>query len=209
MAKYATEFVGTFFLVLIIALAVTQDIPEAPLAIGAGLTALVYMGGHVSGAHYNPAVTLGMWLRGSLERSDVLPYVLAQGLGAVAAAMAATHMTGQIYAPAPGVDVATTTALSAEIFFTFMLMLVIFHVATSRKTTGNMYYGLAIGLTVTAGAYAVGAISGGVFNPAVGTGPILAATMAGGPLSHLWLYWVGPVAGALLAVPVFRLQDRG
>lgn len=207
MPRYITECVGTFFLVLVIALTVTQGVEEAPLAIGAGLAALVYMGGPISGAHYNPAVTLGMWLRGRLGASDILPYVLAQIAGAAAAAGAAAQLTGQAYVPAPGRGVSTMAALGAEILFSFALMVVILSVATSEKSKGNAYYGLSIGLTVTAGAYAVGAISGGVFNPAVGTGPILAATLAGGSTTHLWLYWVGPVAGALLAVPIFRLQD--
>ena len=207
MARYTTECIGTFFLVLIIALTVTQGMEEAPLAIGAGLAALVYMGGPISGAHYNPAVTLGMWLRGWLEAADVLPYVLAQLLGAGAAALAATQLTGAVYAPSPGPEVTTGAALTAEVFFTFALMLVILSVATSAKTQGNAYYGVAIGLTVTAGAYAVGTTSGGVFNPAVGTGPIMTSLLSGGTATNVWLYWVGPVAGALVAVPVFKIQD--
>lgn len=206
MGRYATEFAGTFFLVLTIGLTVVQDVSIAPLAIGAVLMVMVYMGGHISGAHYNPAISLAILLRGKLDRRDLLPYILMQIAGAAAAALAVRLLTGRFLTVAPGPGVSPAVALAAEFLFAFALSLVILNAATSPRTRGNSYYGLAIGFTVMTGAFAVGGISAGVFNPAVGTGAILAALAGGGSLSNLWIYWVGPVAGAALAVPVYRLQ---
>lgn len=206
MGRYVTEFAGTFFLVLTIGLSIVQDVVPAPLAIGAVLTVMVYMGGHISGAHYNPAISAVMVVRGRLPQRELLPYSAAQILGAAAAALTVRALTGDYFAPAPAPGVPWATSLTAEILFTFALSLVILNVATSPRTEGNPYYGLAIGFTVMAGAFAAGGISGAVFNPAVGTGPILVALADGGPVGALWLYWAGPLAGALLALPVYRLQ---
>ena len=161
------------------------------------------MGGHISGAHYNPAISIAILLRGELDRRGLLPYIVMQ---IAAAALVVRFLTGQFLTLAPGAGVSPAVALFAEFLFAFALSLVILNVATSPRTRGNSYYGLAIGFTVMAGAFAVGGISGGVFNPAVGTGPILAALAGGGSLTDLWIYWVGPVAGAALAVPVYRMQ---
>ena len=214
MGRYATEFAGAFILVLTIGLTVVQQSPVAPVAIGAVLTALVYMGGHISGAHYNPAISIAILCRGEMDRKDLLPYIVIQIAGAVAAALVVRALTGHFLTVAPGSGVPPTVALAAEFLFAFTLSLVILNVATSPHTRGNGYYGVAIGFTVMAGAYAVGGISGGVFNPAVGTGPILVALAGGGSLGDLWIYWAGPVAGAVLAVPVYHMQhadqgDRG
>ena len=206
MGRFVTEFIGTFFLVLVVGLVVVQEIPAAPVAIGAALTALVYMGGHISGAHYNPAISLAFLLRGELDRADLLPYMAVQIAGATAAAFAVRALTGEFLNVAPATEVSAAAALCAEALFAFVLALVILNVATSPHARGNAYSGLAIGFTVMAGAFAVGGISGGAFNPAVGTGPILAALAGTGGLGNLWIYWVGPVAGAALAVPVYRFQ---
>lgn len=208
MAKLVTEFIGTFFLVLTVGLTVMAGAPMAPLAIGSSLMIMVYMGGHVSGGHYNPAVSLAVFLRGKLAGADLASYVTAQLLGAVAAALVVRLMTAETFALAPGLATTTTAALLAEILFTFALCLVVLNVATSDKTAGNSYYGLAIGFTVVVGAFAAGGISGGAFNPAVGIGPIVIdATMGGGAWSALWLYLVGPLAGGALAAAVFRVQE--
>ena len=207
MARYVTEFIGAFFLVLTIGFATLQDVVPAPLAIGA-LMVMVYMGGHISGAHYNPAISIAIAIRGKLDRADLLPYIAAQIAGALVAAVVVRNLTGDFLVVAPGAGVPAAAALLAEVLYTFARALVILNVATSPRTEGNSYYGLAIGFTVMTGAFAVGGISGGVFNPAVGTGPILAALAGGGSLGSLWVYWVGPIAGALLAVPVYRMQHR-
>jgi aquaporin Z len=207
-ATYATEAVGTFFLVLTIGLTAATGTPLAPLAIGSALMVMVYMGGHVSGAHYNPAVTLAVWLRGKLPGRDVLPYWLAQLVGAVLAALASYALTGRTFTPAPGPDAGAGAALLAEALFTFALALVVLNTATSRQTEGNSYFGLAIGFTVAVGAFAAGGISGGAFNPAVGVGPALVSTLLGdGTLAHVWLYLVGPLAGGAAAAVLFRVQN--
>ncbi len=208
MRKYLTEFIGTFFLVATIGLTVTGGSQFAPVAIGSSLMVMVYMGGHVSGAHYNPAVSLAVLMRGALPPADFIPYLIAQLLGSIVAALVVNVLTGQTFAPAPGANASTTAALLSEILFTFALALVVLKVATSAKTQNNSFYGLAIGMTVMVGAFAVGGISGGAFNPAVGSGPtIVNALMGGGSWSHLWLYLVGPFVGAAIAALVFRIQE--
>ena len=210
MNRYVTELVGTFFLVFTIGMSVTAGHAMAPIAIGLGLTALVYMGGHVSGAHYNPAVTVGFLLAGGIERRDVAPYIAAQIFGAWLAANSVQFIAAEAFAAAPGPGYHLAHVLLAEILFTFMLMLVILNVAMAKNTRGNAYYGIAIGFTVTAGIFAVGDVSGAVFNPAVGIGPIMVESMmAGGTLANAWIYIAAPVAGAVAAVPVFRLQEAG
>lgn len=204
---YLTEFYGTFFLVLTIGLAVLAGTPFAPIAVGAGLTVMVYMGGPVSGAHYNPAVTLAVWMRGRLAAAQVLPYWTAQVLGALAGSLTVYLLTGHTFAPAPAPGATAVQALLAEVLFAFTLALVVLNVATTRATAGNSYYGLAIGLTVMTGALAAGQISGGAFNPAVGIGPTVVSALLGhGGFSHLWLYLVGPLAGGALAAVVFKVQ---
>jgi len=207
MSRYVTEFVGTFFLVLTIGLTVMNGTPMAPLAIGSVLMAMVYMGGHISGAHYNPAVSVAILIRGKMEARDLIPYVLAQLSGAIVASLTVMLIVGDTFAPAPAPEAGLVVVLLCEALFTFALSLVILNVATDDATAGNSYYGLAIGFTVMAGAFAVGATSGGVFNPAVGTGPILIDALVGGGIwDHLWIYWAGPVLGGVAAAGAFDLQ---
>jgi len=204
---YLTEFFGTFFLVLTIGLAVVAGTPFGAVAVGAALTVMVYMGGHVSGAHYNPAVTLAVWMRGKLPPAQVVPYWLSQIVGALSAAFVVYLLTGHTFAPDPAPGATSLQALGAEIIFTFALALVVLNVATATATDGNSYYGLAIGLTVMTGGLVASPISGGAFNPAVGIGPVVVSALLGhGGFSHLWLYLVGPLAGAALAAVVFRIQ---
>jgi aquaporin Z len=208
MRRYLTEFIGTFFLVLTIGLVVLGGSPLAPLAIGAVLMAMVYMGGHVSGAHYNPAVSLALTLAGKLEPRQLVPYWAAQLAGALAAAFAVRVMLNQTFAPAPSGAAPAIGVWLVEILFTFALALVVLNVATAKKTQGNSYYGLAIGFTVAAAVLAGGGISGGAFNPAVGIGPTVVHALAGaGSLAHLALYILGPCAGGALAALVFRFQE--
>lgn len=202
MNRYLTELIGTFFLVLTIGCTVRPGTPAVipPLAIGAVLIGMVFAGGHISGAHYNPAVTLGVWLRGRFEAREVLPYWIAQLTGALLAALAAGNLRGIPAAEPAAPPVAA--ALVAELLFTFALVFVILHVATAKGTAGNPTYGLAIGFTVMAGAFAVGDISGGVFNPAVGVG---VAAMGLQPWSSLWIYLVANFVGGAAAAGVFLL----
>lgn len=207
MRHYLTEFIGTFFLVLTIGLTVIDGTPLAPLAIGSALMVMVYMGGHISGAHYNPAVTLAVFMRGRLEAREVAPYMGAQVLGAFAASAIVYVMLDRAFAPAPGGDGNLPAVLLAEFLFTFALALVVLTSATAKGTKGNSFYGLAIGFTVMVGAFAAGPISGGAFNPAVGLGPIVwGALVADGSLTHLWIYLVAPLAGGAVAALVFKYQ---
>lgn len=209
MPRYLTEFIGAFFLVLTVGLAVPSSPEMAPLAIGAALMIMVYMGGHVSGGHYNPAVTLAVWLRGKLPASDVAPYMISQIAGALVAAFVAAFATGEAIAPAPSVRATWSAALLIEILYTCALALVVLNVATAKATAGNSFYGLAIGFTVVVAAFAGGPLSGGAFNPAVGIGLITSKVLSGGPgFEHLWLYIVGPLAGGALAAMLFRLQRQ-
>jgi aquaporin Z len=200
-AKYVVEFIGTFFFVLTIGMTVIDPGgagPLAPLAIGSILMVMVYMGGHVSGAHYNPAITLAVLIRGRCPVGDVVPYVAAQLLAAAAAGMLVLQLKpdAQITALEP----ALVPALIAEALFTFALCFVVLNVATSRSTAGNSYFGLAIGFTVLAGAYAVGPISGGAFNPAVALGLGVTGLVH---WSDLWIHLVGELAGAVAAGALF------
>ncbi len=205
---YATEVVGTYFLVLTVGLMSLSQSALAPLAIGSSLMIMVYMGGHVSGAHYNPAVTVAVWMRGKLPAADVVPYIIAQLLGAVLAALTVLYLTGKTFAAAPGADVGAGRALAVEAIFTFALALVVLNSATARQTEKNSFYGLAIGFTIVVAAFAGGGISGGAFNPAVGIGPMLIdASMGHGSLANAWLYIVGPIVGAALAALFFRAQN--
>lgn len=209
MRVYLTEFIGTFFLVLTIGLTVLSGSPMAPLAIGLSLMVMVYAGGHISGAHYNPAVSLAAAMAGALPMSKLGAYMASQVLGATAAAFAVFHIVGQTFAPTPGGSATAVQAMLVEVLYTFALALVVLNTAVAKKVAGNSYFGLAIGLTVTVGAFAGGAISGGAFNPAVGFGPTFVhATFGSGSWSHLWLYLVGPFVGGALAAVVFGLQDE-
>jgi aquaporin Z len=209
MRKLLTEFIGTFFLVFVIGLVVTGDVANGAIIIGLGLAVMVYMGGSISGAHYNPAVSVAMVIRGALPGKELAGYVGAQLTGAIAAAMTVRVITGATFAPTPGESATTLAALLVEALFTFALVLVILNVAVSKRTTGNSYYGAAIGLTVATGAAVGGGISGGAFNPAVGIGPTLVhAILGGGGWSALLLYIVGPLAGGWVAAMVFVFQER-
>jgi len=205
-ARLLTEFVGTFIFFSAIALSGPAG-PLAPLVIGVALTAMVYMGGHVSGAHYNPAVSFGLFLRRVITPRTMVLYwitqLLAGSLAFVFAFLIGAHISG-IH---PGAGVYWQTALAAEIVFTTALVLVVLNVAATKETAGNSYYGLAIGFTVAAGAFVVGPVSGAAFNPAVGFSATLgAALFSHGTWSDLWIYVVGPFAGAGIAAALHRLQ---
>lgn len=205
MGKYLTEFVGTFFLMLTIGSTVLPPNdagPMAPLAIGAILVAMVFAGGHVSGAHYNPAVTVAVFLRGKVAAGDVAGYILAQVVGAAAAAMAAGFFKG--FPTATPLQVNPIYALLGEFFYTFALCTVVLNVVTARGTSGNSFYGVAIGFTVLAGAYAMGPVTGAAFNPAVVVGVTLLGLF---DVSNVWLYLVANFAAASVAAACFRYVD--
>jgi aquaporin Z len=210
MKKYLVEFIGTFFLVFVVGLTVigagAGAGAMAPLAIGAVLMVMVFAGGHISGGHYNPAVTLAVWLRGKCETKDVPAYMSAQFLGAIAAAALVGFLKqgSLIVAGEPNM----LHAFLVELLFTFALAFVVLNVATSQGTAGNSFYGLAIGMTVMAGAYAAGPISGGVFNPAVALGVTL---MGLSKISILLVFFAANFGGGALAAVTFKYlnpQDK-
>lgn len=194
MKALLIEFIGTFFLVLVVALT------GNPIAIGAVLIAMVYMGGYISGAHYNPAVTTAMFISRKISSDTALRYFTAQFFGGIFAAIVFLVIQGSVFIPSPGANIDFWTAFLVEALFTFALASVVLHTGATEKTKGNDYYGLAIGLTVMAGAFAVGPISGAAFNPAVGAAPLLLDMAA--PNAHimgLLLYIMGPLTGASIA----------
>jgi len=204
MKNYLMELTGTFFLVLVIGLT------GNPIAIGSILMVMVYAGGPISGAHYNPAVTLSVLLRSNMQGKEAGLYMVSQIIGAFLAALLHYYLTGNAFAPGPGkaYQMSAMEPLLIEVLFTFALTLVVLNVATSKKSEGNSYFGLAIGFTIMAAAFAGGDISGGAFNPAVGIGPILLDTFTGGSsIGNLWLYIVGPFAGGMLGAIVYKLTN--
>jgi len=208
-ARLLTEFIGTFVFLSVIALAGPSG-ALAPVTIGLALTAMVYMGGHVSGAHYNPAVSLGLFLRGVIPASTMLAYWVAQLAAGLIAFTFAYAVSGRTPGIHPGVGVSWYSAVAAELVFTMALVLVVLNVAATRQTAGNSYYGIAIGFTVAAGAFVAGPISGAAFNPAVGVSATSAAVLFGhGSWSDLWIYLVGPLVGAAVAVGFHLTQTRG
>jgi len=202
MKKYVMELIGTFFLVLTIGMSVIAGgsgvIP--PLAIGSILMVMIYAGGHISGGHYNPAVTLGVWIRGRCSTKDVAPYMIFQVIGALLAGFAVKYLT-------PGMQITTRELavmpeLLAEFLFTFALVFVVLNSATSKDNNGNSFYGLAIGFTVLAGAFAVGGVASAAFNPAVAVG---ISSMGLVSWNRLWIYLVANFSGGALAAVTFRL----
>jgi aquaporin Z len=209
MVKLVTEVVGTFIFLSVIALSGPIG-PLAPLAIGTGLMVMVYMGGHISGAHYNPAVSFGVFLRRKLGAKDMVAYWLAQLVGSALAFVFGYLATGHTPGIHPGAKVQVLQALAVEILFTAGLVLVVLNVAATKATQGNSFYGLAIGFTIVAAVFAGGPISGGAFNPAVGFGATLgSALFAGGGWSDLWIYFVGPFVGAAIGAGIHNFQVGG
>jgi len=206
MNKYLVELVGTFFLVLTIGCTVIGSGAGAlaPLAIGASLMVMIFAGGHISGGHYNPAVTLGVWLRGKYDTKDVAAYMAFQVVGAVlAAAVVKFFKAGTTVTPG---EPPVGQALLAEFLFTFALVYVVLNVATAKGTSGNSFYGLAIGMTVMTGAFAVGNISGGAFNPAVAIGITIMGLSA---WSSIWIFLVANFLGGAVAAFTFKALNPG
>ena len=205
MRNYLVEFIGTFFLVLVIGL--TSINPGAgviaPLAIGAVLMVMIYAGGHLSGAHYNPAVTIAAWIRGKCPSKDILPYIASQILAGIIAATVVVFLKQPT--SVSEASIATFPALATEFLFTFALVYVVLNTTTSKRTEGNSYYGLAIGFTIMVGAFAGGPISGGVYNPAVAVG---ISTMGLSAWNNIWIYLVGTIAGGSIGALVYKVVNQ-
>lgn len=204
MRKYVVELIGTFFLVFTVGMTVLgHEFPKdgvvPALAIGSALMVMVYAGGYISGGHYNPAVTLGVFLRGKCDVKDVVPYWVAQVGGAVLAGLLSVFLKGKAGEADPNLNV--VNALIVEFLFTFALVYVVLATATAKATAGNSYYGLAIGFTVLTGAFAVGAVSGGAFNPAVALGLVVMKLLSA---TAVWVHLVADMAGGVAAGFLFK-----
>lgn len=202
-SKLAAEFIGTFFLALTICTAAVHGSAGeyAPFAIAATLMVMIYAVGHISGAHFNPAVTVAVWIRGACDKNDVAPYIGTQLLAGALAAFVSQELLFSETSVA-SIQMDTTNAISAEFLYTFALVYVILNVATAEGTEGNSYYGAAIAFVVLAGALTVGEISGGSFNPAV-TGALYVSGVL--ELSDLWIHLVPQFLAGLVAVQAFRV----
>ncbi len=203
MKKYLVEFIGTFFLVLTVGMTVIEPGAAgdlAPLAIGSALMIMVYAGGHVSGGHYNPAVTVAVWLRGRCSQAEVPGYIGSQIAAGIVAALVVLGLKGDPTVSAK--DLAVFPALIAELVGTFALAYVVLNVATAKGTTGNSFYGLAIGFTVMTMAFALGPVSGGAFNPAVAIG---ITVMHLAKVSNLWIYLIANFGAGVAAALVFKM----
>ncbi len=195
--KYVYEFIGTFFLVLTVGMTVLSPHAAelwAPLAIGSVLAVMVYAGGHVSGGHYNPAVSLAAYIRKKLSLDDLWKYWAVQLLAGVIAGYLTIYFKGEP-SKVP-FEPHYLKAVLAEFLFTFALCYVVLNVATTKETSGNSYFGWAIGFTVMVGAYAMGAISSAAFNPAVALG---LSILNLSHWSNIWIFFVGNFLGAAAA----------
>jgi aquaporin Z len=206
MKKLLVEFIGTFFLVFTVGMTVIGAPAGviAPLAIGCSLMIMVYAGGHISGGHYNPAVTLAVVARGKATLAGAIGYWVAQVAAAAVAALAVRYLRCGAMAGVQAMCQATGPALLAEFLFTFALCYVVLNAATAKGTAGNSFYGLAIGFTVVVGAFAVGGISGGAFNPAVALGISVLGLSA---WAKIWIFLVAELAAAVAAALVFKFVN--
>ncbi len=200
MKKYLVEFIGTFFLVLAVCMAGSKAGNFAPIAIGVTLMVMVYAGGYVSGGHYNPAVSLAVYIRGKLPAMEMVGYWIVQIAGAALAALVASKVF--MYATTAHSNDFPKREIAAEMLGTFALAYVVLNTATSTKTAGNSNYGLAIGFTVVAMAYILGPISGGAFNTAVAFGNTI---FGGFAWSGFWIYFAGTFIGGAVAGIVYRV----
>jgi aquaporin Z len=205
--KYAVETIGAFFLTFVVAVSVLSHSVFTPLAAGAALMVMIYAGGHISGGHYNPAVTMGALVRGRIGIGDAVPYWIAQVVGGVVAGVIARAAVNPPAVRALTLSGHTEAAAAVmELLITFALCYVMLNVATSKDQPGNGFFGLAIGFTVTAGAFAVGGVSGGVFNPAVALGGATAGVFA---WSTIWVYLVVQLAAGIVAGLAFLALNPG
>jgi aquaporin Z len=202
--KYVVELIGAFFLVFTVCATAFASGSLAPLAIGAALMVMIYAGGHISGGHYNPAVTVAALVRGRIGVGDAIGYWIAQFVGGALAALIARAVIPHGHVPTMALSGHLGAAFVVELLFTFALCWVVLNVATSRDQAVNSFYGLAIGFTVMTGAVAVGAVSGGAFNPAVALGASVMGLFA---WSNLWLYLVAEVIAGVIAGLAFRALE--
>jgi aquaporin Z len=194
------EAIATFLFVFAIIAAVNSGSPLTPVAIGFALMVLVYATGHISGAHLNPAVSVGAFIRGALDLPGLIGYIIAQFVGAAVAGL----LSFALWPVGKPMSIQIGPAFLVEALWTLVLVYVVLNVATSKDHPNNHFYGLAIGSTVLVGAIAVGGVSGGGFNPAVALGLSITGHFE---WSAIWLYVLAPVVGGIIAALLFRLLN--
>ena len=211
--RLIAEAVGTFMLVVIGpgAAAVNQHTQGAVSHVGVALSfafvilAGVYALGHISGAHFNPAITAGFWLGGRFPGREVVPYVVAQLSGAIAGAFLLGMLLGNDARAATTVPtIPLSSAFILETVLTFFLMLVVMAVATDHRVASPAA-GLAVGLTVGFDALMGGPLTGASMNPARTFGPAVAT----GVWTGHWIYWLAPLLGAALGVVTYGYLRKG
>jgi len=216
IAPFAMEFIGCFIFIYTICMAVNNDNAKglAPIAIGSCLMVIIYMGGAVSGGHFNPAVTLGIFIRDdgfSVVQMGV--YMLAQFLGGIfggIVAYALFPLDDEAWGPniEPGGEYSDFAALLNEFIYAFLLVSTVLNVATSPAAAykNNSFFALAIGFSVVVGAFAGGAVSGGAYNPAVAFGVTVASAMSGAHsgFEYIWIPLIGDFLGGAVAAVFYR-----
>lgn len=204
MKKYLAEGIGTFFLMLIIILTANNGAANlSPLAVGLALTGLTYAGWHISNAHFNPAITLAVLMRGRIDRTDALYYVIAQAAGAVLAALFGVFLLNCSGAASVPMHVSKNglCALVAEFLGAFALAYVILNVAFRNTPTDQVHHGAAAGCTLASLTWALGSISGGAFNPAVALGASICGMY---DWADCWIYLIGTLLGAAAAASAIQ-----
>ncbi len=205
--KYVVEFIGAFFLTFAVGVAVLSGSVFTPLAAGATLMVMIYAGGHISGGHYNPAVTMAALVRRRIGIGNAVGYWIAQVVGGVVAGALARAVVNPATVKTLTLSGHTKAAAAVvELLITFALCYVVLNVATSKDQPGHGFFGLAIGFTVAAGAFAVGGISGGVFNPAVALGGATAGLFA---WSTIWIYLLVELGAGIAAGLAFLALNPG
>jgi len=215
---FVTEVIGAFGKVLTVALTaglgstnlntnVSHSLTWDPMAVGSILMVMVYMGSHVSGAHFNPAVSTGVWIRGKISKGRMMWYWLAQILGAFFGALLAYLLSGYTAAPGPGVGFTAGEVFFVEFVYTMLLVIVVLSVSTTKSTENNSFFGLAQGFCYMAAAYSIGPISGAVMNPAAATGMLLVQVFTGGSFANIWVYWIAPLMAAVFAGLFYRMMN--
>ena len=197
--KLVVEFIGMFVFMFTVGMATNKAGAGAlaPIAIGSALMVMVFAGGHISGGHFNPAVSTAVFLRGRIASNEYGAYMVTQFVAAVLAGLAVRVVGGH---EAHAVVAGAGRMLIAEFLYTFALAWVVLNVATAKGTEGNSFYGLAIGFTVVVGAFAVGGISGGAFNPAIALGAMVTGLFK---WSNIWIYLLADFLGAVAAAYAF------
>jgi len=204
--KLATEFMGTFLLSFTIcASGLYGSAGEyAPFVISSNLMIMIYAGRHISGAHYNPVITVSIYLRGIFDKNEILPYITIQIIAAVSAALVVERFS---LSDATSSEIFNlgTEAIIAEFLFTFVFAYVVLYVATTESTLDNNYYGAVIALVILVGAITVGSISLASFNPAVTSSLIVSGKVT---LGDSWMHFIPQFFGAILATYLYRYTHR-